>query len=71
MQSRRVRKPVCQKWPYKEPITTWVIESQSIEVSNVIYGIATYAVLSTLACNPYSLAKMNEVSDWGSAACRR
>ena len=29
----------------------------------------TYAVLSTSACNPYSLAKMKDVMDCGSAAC--
>jgi len=30
---------------------------------------ATYAVLRTCACNPYSLAKIKDVMDWGSAAC--
>ena len=31
---------------------------------------STYAVLSTSACNPYSLAKMKDVIDCGNAACK-
>jgi hypothetical protein len=27
-------------------------------------------VLRTSACNPYSFANMNDVMDWGSAACK-
>jgi len=31
----------------------------------------TYAVLRTSGCNPYSLAKMKDVMDCGTAACTR